>query len=187
MMDNNNSQAHLFDLSKPLQMQLKMTARVALGISVLAAIVLLLTLYFLFKGHQQGSYLAVLQSFAQSQDELVPAMLLGGAMIILIAGVVTWFILLFSSARIAGPLFRFSRNVEMQISEGPVETIKLRKADYLQELSDKLSQAVDGLAENYAQQVEVIDELSNSLDSKQPLSMDEYNKFLQQLKDRVNR
>lgn len=186
-MDTGNaSESHLYDLSQPLQNQLKMTARVALSISVLATLVLLSTLYFLFKDQQQGSYFGVIQSFARSQDQLIPAMLIGGAMIILIAGLVTWFILLYSSARVAGPLFRFTKNIEMQIDAGPVQTVKLREGDYLQDLSSKLSQAASGLSKSYALQLEVVEELYKTLDSTDEVSNAQYKEYLQQLKERVN-
>lgn len=187
MEKTNDSVSHLYDISQPLQNQLKTTARVALSISVFATLVLLSTLYFLFKNQQQGSYLGSIQSFARSQDQLVPAMLIGGAMIMLMAGLITWFILLYSSARLAGPLYRFTRNVEMQIYQGPVQTIKLRKGDYLQDLSGKLSRAAEGLHDYYAEQLEVVDELVEKLDSSQAVSSDQFNEFLQRLESRINK
>lgn len=187
MEKDSNAESHLYDISQPLHNQLKTTARVALSISVFATLVLLTTLFFLFEDQQQGSYLSSIQAFTRSQDQLVPAMLIGGAMIMLMAGMITWFILLYSSARIAGPMYRFSRNVEMQINQGPVSTIKLRKGDYLQDLSGKLAQAAEGLNEYYADQLEVVDEVVEKLESSRELSSTEYNEFLQRLENRVNR
>jgi hypothetical protein len=187
MQKSRSADDHLYDLSEPLQLQFKMTARVALSISVFAAVVLFLTLYFVFKSQDSGSYFNMIQAYVQAQDQLIPAMFIGGAMIILMAGLITWFILLYSSARIAGPLFRFTRNVEMQINEGPVQTVKLRQGDYLQDLSGKLSEAANGLSESYALQLEVVDELYEALDSIDPVSNDQYKACVQKLKGRVNR
>lgn len=184
---NNDSGSHLYDISQPLQNQLKMTARVALSISVIATLILLSSLYYLFKDQQQGSYFSIIQSFARSQDQLFPAMLIGGAMIMLMAGLITWFILLYSSARIAGPLYRFARNVEMQINQGARPTVKLRKGDYLQELSGKLDQAARGMHEYYADQLEVVDEMAKNLELSEDISSDRYNEFIQRLQHRVNR
>lgn len=187
MEKSKNSREYLYDLSEPLQLQLKVTARMALTISIIASLILLMTLYFLFRDQHPENYFNMIQTYIRTQDQLVPAMLIGGAMIILIAGLITWFILLYSSARVAGPLFRFTRNVEMQINEGPVQTVKLRKGDYLQDLSDKLSEAAGGLSESYAQQMEVVDELYKNLDSTDRVSNEQYKIYIQRLKDRVNR
>ena len=75
----------------------------------------------------------------------------------------------------------------MQINEGPVQTVKLRKGDYLQDLSDKLSEAASGLSESYALQLEVVDELLKRLDSTDPVSKEQYKVYVQSLKDRVNK
>jgi hypothetical protein len=109
-------------------------------------------------------------------------MLIGGALIVLVAGLITWIITLYSSARVAGPLYRFSRNIELEIEHGPVETTRIRKGDSFQGLSNKLARAAEGLAKYYDGQIQVIDEFSRCINSEQRIGTSQYGKLLQQLK-----
>ena len=179
-----NGKKHQYDISQSLQSHLRFTARVALSVSLLATVVLLGTLYFLLDEPQKGSYFETMHALALSQDQLTLAMLLGGGLIILIAGILTWFITLYSSARIAGPLHRFSKNIEMEIKRGPVPIIKLRKADRLQELSTKMESAVSGLNQYYGNQLQLVDELYRDLEEEGGVSSVRYQELLLQLKDK---
>lgn len=110
------------------------------------------------------------------------AMFVAGTLIVLTAGLITWIITLYSSHRVAGPLYRFSRNIELEIERGPVATTSLRKGDSFQELSDKLGMAADGLSDYYAQQLRAVDELSRNLNAEQPCSVNQYRDLLQKIK-----
>jgi hypothetical protein len=187
-MSGRPADSHLYDLSLPLRRQLRLAARAALGVSLFALLTLMGTLYFLFRG-QSDSYYQVIASLTRSQDQLITAMLLGGAIIVLVAGLMVWFIVLYSSARIAGPLYRFTRNVELEINEGLVQTVQLRKGDYLQELSDKLANAVTSLRQRNERQIGPLTELQQlvSRSPGQRPSPSAYNELVQQLKDSVDR
>jgi hypothetical protein len=168
-----------------LQNYLRLTARVAVSVSLLGTLVLLSALYFLLRSQAEENYLQAIQSLTRSQDQLVIAMLIGGALIVLLAGLITWFITLYSSARVAGPLYRFSRNIELEIEHGPVETIRIRKGDSFQELSNKLARAAEGLTKYYDGQIQVIDEISRSINSEQRIGASQYGKLLQKLKSTI--
>ena len=157
-------QAFESDLSQTLQHQLKVIAKVAVAISVLAAVVLLGTIYYLLSEQPHQSYYQAMQALTKTQDQLVIAMLLGGALIVSVAGIMTWFITLYTSARIAGPLYRFSQNIELEITQGPVSIIGLRKGDPFQDLSHKLNGTVEGLSRYYEDQHELIDEMHRTLE-----------------------
>lgn len=182
-MDKTNN--HLYDLSLPLRKQLRVTARVGLGISVVSTLALIVTLFLLFHGQQQENYLLIVQSLTQSQDRLLPVMFIGGAMILVLAGLIIWFVLLYSSARIAGPLYRFKKNIELEINQGPVPTIKLRKGDYLQELSAKLSGTAQGLMKYYDSQLAVVDALEQHLRGDNANDSESYQQLLSQLNQTV--
>ena len=177
-----NSSDSTYDLGVPIQHQLRLTARIALAVSVMAGMALLVTLYFLFKGQQQENYLLVVQSLTQSQDRLLPAMLIGAALITLLAGVLIWSVLLYSSARIAGPLHRFKENVRLEINEGPVSPLLLRENDYLQELSIKLAATASGLEHCYDRQRSLLEALEAHIDSNDEAEAAEYVELLNRLK-----
>jgi hypothetical protein len=187
-MNRHNDDGHLYDLSSPLRQQLRLAARLALGISLFALLVLLVTLYYLFSG-ETGSYYQVIASLTRSQEHLITAMLFGGAIIVFAGGLVLWSIILYSSARIAGPLYRFSRNVEMEINEGPVQPVQLRKGDHLQALSEKLADAALGLRQHYDVQLEALDKLETALqeDERGNLSSVAYRELVNQLKETAAR
>lgn len=115
-------QAYESDLSKSLQVQLKKTAKGAVAISALAAVVLLVTFVYLFNNQPHQNYYQALQALTKTQDQLVLAMIMGGTLIVSFAGLMTWIITLYSSARIAGPLYRLSQNIELD-KKSPVSII----------------------------------------------------------------
>ena len=153
----------------------------ALIISGIATLALLLILYLLFSDQHHTNYLAIIQSLTRSQDQLFLAMLLGGSVIILVAGLLTGFIMLYSSARVAGPVYRFSRNLEMEINEGPVPTIQLRKGDYLQDLSTKLSNTAEVLENHYKEQLQALEALEKHVASSRTTGDPQYTELLGRL------
>lgn len=170
------------DPTLSMQNRLRLTARVAVSVSLVGSIVLMVTLYFLLTDQPQENYYQIIQSLTRSKDRLMLAMFVAGTLIVLTAGLITWIITLYSSHRVAGPLYRFSRNIELEIERGPVATTSLRKGDSFQELSDKLGMAADGLSDYYAQQLRAVDELSRNLDAEQPCSVNQYRDLLQKIK-----
>gem|GEM_PF-2707409 len=175
---------HLYDLALPLQQQFRLMARLGLVISVLAFVALLAILYWLLKDQHSQNYLEVIVTLTRSQDQLPVAMLIGGAVIMLVAGLMLFFLMLYSSARVAGPLYRFARNVEMQIDQGPAQIIQLRQGDYLQGLSQRLTEAVNVLKVHYSTQSELVDALRQA---HQNGDRPEVERLLRSLEARVNR
>ncbi len=183
----NHGNGHSFDLSPYLQDQLRLIGRIALVVSLVAATALLLTLWGLFSGQPQGDYYRIIQALTRSQEQLPVAMLIGGALIVSLAGLMTWFMVLYSSARITGPLYRFARNLELEISEGPVQTVQLRSGDHLQALSGKLATAADNLGRHYADQERTVAALQRSLAAEPAAGDASYPELLQQLKNILDR
>lgn len=153
------------DPQTALQRRLRLTAIVSVSASLAGALVLLLMLYLLFRAQPGQSYYEIVQSLTQGQDRLAAAMTLAGSVIVLLAGLVTWLITLYSSHRIAGPFYRFSKNLELEIEQGPVAPIRLRRGDRLQALSAKLARAAEELENYYGEQLRLVDELERCIDA----------------------
>ena len=182
---DNASEKHRPDPTLSIQNRLRLTARVAVGVSLAGTIALLVTLYLLLREQSTENYFQIIQSLTRSQDHLAFAMLTAGTLIILVAALVTWIITLYSSHRVAGPLYRFSKNLEMEIERGPVATTALRKDDDFQELSKKLGSAAEGLSRFYEDQLTLVDELSRELDSAQQFDPNRYRDLLRELANRA--
>ena len=153
------------DSQAALQRRLRLTAIVSVTASLAGALVLLLMLYLLFRAQPGQSYYEIVQSLTRGQERLAAAMTLAGSVIVLLAGLVTWLITLYSSHRIAGPFYRFSKNLELEIEQGPVAPIRLRRGDRLQQLAAKLAGAADALENYYAEQLRLVDELERCIDA----------------------
>lgn len=154
-----------FDPVLSLQNRLRLTAIVAASVSLLGLLVLLATLLLLFRERPADGYYQIILSLTQNQERLGLAMTIAGSLIVLLAGLVTWLITLYSSHRVAGPLYRFSKNLELEIEQGPVAPVRLRRDDGFQALSNKFARAADCLEHYYADQMQLIDELSRRLDA----------------------
>lgn len=165
------------------QGRLRLTAKVALSVSLVSTLVLLTALYFLLIDSSQKDYIQTIMSLTRSQQQLAIAMLVGAALIFSLSGLLTWLFTLYFSHRIAGPIYRFSRNLEMEISEGPVKTVDIRKEDNFQALSRKLGETVAGLQQRFNNQLTIVDQIENQIDSDLPNATDEFTRLLQKLRD----
>lgn len=146
--------------------RLRVTAKIAISISLLSALVLVFILQFLLIDQSEKNYLETIVSLSQSQQQLTIAMAVGGALVITAAGLLTWLFTLYFSHRIAGPVYRFTRNLELEIEKGPVPTVAIRKEDSLQAVSRKLSDAVNRLSQYYDGQLEIVDKLDQALNGQ---------------------
>jgi hypothetical protein len=178
---DNHSGSTNSDVTQSMQSHLSVIAKVAIGISLLSSLVLVITLFLVFAESEQGDYFQSIQATARNQDQLIIAMLIGGTLIILLAGLITWLITLYSSARVAGPLYRFAKNIEMEIESGPVAIIKLREEDGFQQLSSRLDQVVTEMNRHYGDQLLLVDRLEQSL-THNSADAGRYSQLLQQLK-----
>ncbi|MCF6280996.1 MAG: hypothetical protein L3J28_02110 [Candidatus Polarisedimenticolaceae bacterium] len=143
----------------PVSMHLQLIGKVALVTSAVAALTLLIVIFFV--GADGGnSYLEALQSHSISQSNLGVVMLIMGLFLIGFVAVVTWVVTLYASFRVAGPLFRFCRDLELSpIADRP---IGIRKDDYLQEVSQELLDTVATLRSHYKEVEAVTSQLSDA-------------------------
>ena len=114
----------------------RLIARIALASGLLAAIVLLALIYAL-TGGSADDYSALVRSHTLTERNLAPAMLVAGLVLLAAAGALVWLAALYTSFRVAGPLYRFARNMEAACRGGEVTGI--RRRDCLQQTSRQLA------------------------------------------------
>jgi hypothetical protein len=127
---------------------LRWVARISLWIGIGAAVGLAVLLYLLTNTTGQ-SYGGLIQSYSLAQYRLGPAMLIGGLFLLVLTAALTGLIALYASFRVAGPLFRLSRNLEVAINQGPVKPVPIRDSDDLHQEAQLLEVALGTLATHY--------------------------------------
>ncbi len=142
-----NTQAHPSE-SPEILFHLRWVAKIAMAVGAMATVGLAVMLGVLTDDRGE-SYGALIQSHSVAQYRLGPALLVGGLFLLALAAVLTWLITLYSSFRIAGPLFRLSRNLEIAITQWPAKSIPLRASDRLQSEAALLEDGFRVLATHY--------------------------------------
>lgn len=115
----------------PVLFHLKMVAKIALSVSAVACAGLLSVL-FLLTDQRGDSYDQIIRVHSLASQNLGTALLVFGLALLAFAGIVTWLIALYSSFRIAGPLYRLAQNLELEIEQGPAVPVAIRRGDQLQ-------------------------------------------------------
>lgn len=108
-----------------------MMAKIALSVGAFAVAGLLLVL-FVLTDQKGNSYGQVIGAHSLASQNLAAALLVFGLAMLAFASMVTWLIALYSSFRVAGPLFRLARNLQAEIEHGPSVPIAIRRGDLLQ-------------------------------------------------------
>lgn len=135
---------------KPLiQLQLKMLSKISLAAALTASLTLFALVYILTYGKPE-TYLQFVTATVLTEQELLPATLVAGLGIIIVTAVVTGLIAVYSTFRVAGPLYRFARNVEHAKQHGPDRPIPIRHDDALQEEWLALKQSMEMLDQHYS-------------------------------------
>lgn len=150
---------------------LRWIAKIAFLVGAVAAAGLGAMLYVLTDTTGE-SYGALIKSHSIAQYQLGPALLIGGFFLVSFSALLTWLITLYSSFRIAGPLFRLSRNLESSIRLGPVKPIPIRDSDRLQQEAAMLKEGLAALSLHYAGLREDVDQAIKKLEADE-LSLDE--------------
>lgn len=133
----------------PVFFHLRWVAKVALIVSLSASIGLLLALYFITNDAGQ-EYAHIIVNRSLTQQNLGGALLVFGLALVLVSAVTTWFISLYSSFRIAGPLFRFCQNLKDVIDDAFSIPIPIRKSDLLQREWAQFEASQARLRDHYA-------------------------------------
>jgi len=98
---------------------------------------------------QTGSYTSLVASRSMTQQQLAPVMWIFGLLCVLVAALTTWLIALYSSHRIAGPLFRFAQNLQAILKQPFSVPLAIRKADVLQQEWQEFDAAQARLRSHY--------------------------------------
>ncbi|WP_206485984.1 hypothetical protein [Thalassotalea sp. G2M2-11] len=137
----------------------KRVATVALWVSVIAC--LSLAILIVSMDVPDGDYLSILQSLTNSQNNLSVILLGVGIWLIGATAATTYVITLYSSFRVAGPLFRFARNLEFgHQHKTPLPFIKIRSYDYFQEECVLMETSINALLEHYQVLLTEVDRLA---------------------------
>lgn len=146
---------------------IKTIGTVAFVVGMLSFITLALLLAFI--GNSSGStYLSIVKSGSVTRQSLGPSMLLAGLFLVSAAAAITWLVALYASFRIAGPLFRFSRNMEILIGSGDLKLVPIRKEDQLQEEARQFMQSFTLLQEHYREIGAAANDTLAKIDSGDP-------------------
>lgn len=130
-------------------LHVRLVAKISLGVGAVAVLSLLISL-LLVSGDAGDSYAEIVRNNSITRANLGKVMLMIGLVLVAIAGVITWLIALYSSFRIAGPLYRFSKNLKLASTSDSARLIDLRNNDSLVEQAENIKQAVAILREHHA-------------------------------------
>lgn len=141
---------------------LKLVAKISVAVGTLAVLALLAVLT-LITGDGGESYGAIIRSHSLTRQHLGAAMLVAGLLLVAITGFITWLIVLYSSFRVAGPLYRFSQNLKLAGASDSIELIELRAGDALSKQADGIKQAVATLRRHRVELNQAFDQASSAL------------------------
>lgn len=156
------------DPLRPL-FHLRLIARVSLLSALFSLVTLSLLVVYLNHGHgQESDYLAVRQAFMASQESLGVAIAFVSLLLLLLTAMITWLIALYSTFRVAGPLYRFARNLESAIYSGPGTMTPIRHTDELQDEAKALEKSINVLRRHYDSFGAALDEVEWAIDRNDP-------------------
>jgi hypothetical protein len=133
----------------PLTFYLRWVAKIALTVGVMAAAGLTVALFVATDG-SGATYGELVQSHTITQRLLAPALLISGLFLLALTAVLTWLVSLYSSFRIAGPLFRLTKNLEASIADGPGRALPIRTTDRLHAEAQLLDASLHAVARHLA-------------------------------------
>jgi exonuclease VII small subunit len=108
-----------------------MVANIGLSVALASALGLLLLLK-LFSDGTASSYGQIVDVLGSTRHNLGPAIAVLGLVLVGFAGIVVWLFSLYASFRVAGPLYRMARDLEIQIEHGLATPVPIRATDQLQ-------------------------------------------------------
>jgi len=140
----------------------KWVAKIALSVGAIAWVGLLLAI-FLVTDENGTDYAHIISNHSLTRQNLGPAILVFGLVMVVIASIATWFIALYSSFRIAGPLFRFSQNLKSIIENAFAVPMAIRQTDMLQREWREFDASQAKLREHYGNLREALDQCEQTL------------------------
>lgn len=143
--------------------QLRMLGRIGLTVAGLS-VAALVGVVLLLGPAPSGDYGATVAFHVRARALVDQGLLLASLGLTAITAVVTWLISLYSSFRVAGPLYRFGKNLEELATRDLPRLLPLRADDELQAEAGELNAAAAVLAEHYASLQAAIDACERTID-----------------------
>jgi hypothetical protein len=162
----------------------KLVGKIALFAGVLAFGVLLAVLLFISDASGE-SYWHVVRSHSITRQSLGPSLLLAGCLLAAAVAIITWLFSLYASFRIAGPLYRFARNMEGMIETGSARIVPIRQEDQLQGEARLLREAAESLEGHYRQLAAATDRAFEVIDAADANELKQAVAMLRELENRV--
>jgi len=159
---------------------LKLVSRIALLTTVVAILVLSTVVFFL--SNESGiTYAEVFRSRWLTQIHLDKALLIAGLILLGFVAFITWLISLYSSFRIAGPLYRFAQN--MSITDKGISPIGIRHDDCLQDISQQLLASIKKIDEHKQGLADLCEQARDSLQTADAV---EYASLIARIKEKID-
>lgn len=143
MTDDQRSEADSYFL-----LRLRLISRITLIVSAMFCVCILLVLA-LISGNSGTTYDAAISSLSLSLRNLGPTLLIASLLLVFFSIVVTRLISHRTSLRIAGPLYRFARNIEAFIEHGLVAPVPTRRDDQLKPEKLQMERSIAKLQAHY--------------------------------------
>ena len=131
-----------------LRLRLRLISKIALMVGGLSCLFMLLVLHFI-TDNSGVNYETIIRSYSISRQHIGPTLLVAGLFLVAFSGAITFLIALYTGFYIAGPLFRFARNMELFIEHGAVTPIPTRKHDLLKQEEQQIKRSIIKLQKHY--------------------------------------
>lgn len=153
-------------------------------VATLAAVALLVSAMLFFADEKSMDYFSLVQFRAVTHENLAELLTIAGLFLVVCICLVSWVLALYGSFRVAGPLYRLSRNLEL----APVSPnlIGVRKGDCFQDVSQQLRQAVDRVHEHYSLMGRQLNTIEGMFESKGG-AQDELDAVIAKVKEDIHR
>lgn len=129
-------------------LRLHLVAKIALIVGGVSCLAMVLALNFI-TDKSGVSYDTIIRSYSLSRQHLGPTLLVEGLCLVAFAGVFTWLVSLYAGFYIAGPLYRFARNLEDFIEQGPITPLPTRQKDKLKHEEQQILRSIAKLQNHY--------------------------------------
>jgi methyl-accepting chemotaxis protein len=124
-------------------------------------------------------------------DFILPAVLLSSAVVILGIGIAMFFVTLYTSHKIAGPLYRLEKDIKELASGNLKKTFHLREKDEIKALAESLQEMAHGFHYDIDKTKNGLDKLSlltdQAVKSSNPLIIKEIQNNVQELKNNLSK
>lgn len=120
-------------------------------------------------------------------DYVLPAVLLATAIVTILVGIATVFITLFTSHKIAGPLYRIEKDID-EVTSGNLKTLfHLRNGDEIKPIVARLNAMVESLRHRVADIKAIVNDLDADLAASGSPGAEKNKEKIRRLKDAVDK